>query len=228
MINKLKYFLLGHFLFKPQINIEKEWLGNSYGGFFICPKELNENSIVYSVGIGEDISFDIDLISKINCKIYAFDPTPKSINWIENNNSVPKENFVFHHYGISAKSGLIDFYLPKNPNHVSGSIIKNSNVNNSNSIKLNFFTISQVLKKLGHSKIDLLKIDIEGEEFEVLKSILIENITIKQIVVEFHPNLIKKGKSKTREIIKALNNSGYKCFGVSSSYSEFSFIKTEN
>ena len=26
MINKLKYFLLGHFIFKAQINIEKEWL----------------------------------------------------------------------------------------------------------------------------------------------------------------------------------------------------------
>ena len=35
MINKLKYFLLGHFIFKAQINIEKEWLGNSYGGFYI-------------------------------------------------------------------------------------------------------------------------------------------------------------------------------------------------
>ena len=57
------------------------------------------------------------------------------------------------------------------------------------------------------------------------KSILIENIDIKQIVVEFHPNLIKNGWAKTKNMIKTLNKSGYKCFGVSSSYSEFSFIK---
>ena len=225
MINKLKYFLLGHFIFKAQINIEKEWLGNSYGGFYINTNGLNENSIIYSVGIGEDISFDLDIISKFNCKVFAFDPTPKSITWVKNNLSVSKENFIFQEYGISAKSGFFDFYLPKNTNHVSGSIVKNSNVDISNSIKLEFRTISQVIKELEHNKIDLLKIDIEGEEYEVLKSILIENLDISQIVVEFHPNLIKNGRAKTKNMIKTLNKSGYRCFGVSSSYSEFSFIK---
>lgn len=225
MINKLKYFLLGHFIFKAQINIEKEWLGNSYGGFYINTDRLNENSIIYSIGIGEDISFDLDVISKFNCKVFAFDPTPKSISWVKNNVLDYDKSFIFHKYGISAKSGFFDFYLPKNPNHVSGSIIQNSNVDISNSIKLEFRTISQVIEELEHNKIDLLKIDIEGEEYEFLKSILIENIDINQIVVEFHPNLIKNGKTKTKNMIKTLNKSGYKCFGVSSSYSEFSFIK---
>jgi len=37
-------------------------LGTTYGGW-VLPKEvlLNENSIVYSGGVGEDISFDIKL-----------------------------------------------------------------------------------------------------------------------------------------------------------------------
>jgi hypothetical protein len=39
-----------------------EKLGTNYGGWFI-PKDcnLNENSIIYSVGVGEDISFDINI-----------------------------------------------------------------------------------------------------------------------------------------------------------------------
>ena len=39
-----------------------EKLGTNYGGWFI-PKEckLDENSIVYSAGVGEDISFDIKI-----------------------------------------------------------------------------------------------------------------------------------------------------------------------
>ena len=220
MIQKLKYFLLGHFIFKAQIIIEKNWLGNSYGGFYINTNGLNENSIIYSVGIGEDISFDLDIISKFNCKVFAFDPTPKSISWVKDNVLVSNKNFIFHEYGISAKSGFFNFYLPKNTNHVSGSIVKNSNVDISNSIQLEFRTISQVIEELEHDKID-----IEGEEYGVLKSILIEKIDIKQIVVEFHPNLIKNGRAKTKNMIKTLNKSGYKCFGVSSSYSEFSFIK---
>ena len=152
MINKLKYFLLGHFIFRAQINIEKEWFGNSYGGFYISSNGLNENSIIYSVGIGEDISFDLDIISKFNCKIFAFDPTPKSISWVKDNVIVSKKNFIFHEFGISAKSGFFDFYLPKNPNHVSGSIVKNSNIDILNSIQLEFRTISQVIEELEHNR----------------------------------------------------------------------------
>ena len=225
MIKKIKYFLIGHYILTPQIKLAKKWFGGKYGCFYVYPSNLNENSIIYSVGIGEDISFDLDIISKFNCKVFAFDPTPKSITWVKNNVLDSNKNFIFHEYGISAKSGFFDFYLPKNTNHVSGSIVKNSNVDISNSIKLEFRTISKVIEELEHNKIDLLKIDIEGEEYEVLKSILIENIYISQIVVEFHPNLIKNGRAKTKNIIKVLNKSGYKCFGVSSSYSEFSFIK---
>jgi len=33
MINKLKYFLLGHFIFKPQINIKKNGLETPMGAF---------------------------------------------------------------------------------------------------------------------------------------------------------------------------------------------------
>ena len=32
------------------------------------------------------------------------------------------DNFHFYDYGISDKSGFINFYLPKNPDHVSGSL----------------------------------------------------------------------------------------------------------
>ena len=41
-----------------------ERLGTNHGGWFV-PKEmiLNESSIVYSGGVGEDMSFDISLQS---------------------------------------------------------------------------------------------------------------------------------------------------------------------
>ena len=49
---------------KPNVNIEKKWYGNSYGGFYVHSTPLNSNSIVYSIGIGKDISFDCKIIKK--------------------------------------------------------------------------------------------------------------------------------------------------------------------
>ena len=57
-----------------------ERLGTKYGGWILPTNTtLNENSIIYSAGVGEDISFDLLLQNKYNCKIFLIDPTKRSI-----------------------------------------------------------------------------------------------------------------------------------------------------
>ena len=41
---------------------------------------LNEDSVIYSGGVGEDVSFDVLLNAKYNCNIFLIDPTIKAIN----------------------------------------------------------------------------------------------------------------------------------------------------
>jgi len=57
-----------------------EKLGTNYGGWYI-PKNitLNADSIVYSGGVGEDISFDLLLSDKYDCNIVLIDPTKRAI-----------------------------------------------------------------------------------------------------------------------------------------------------
>ena len=45
--------------------------------------ELNEKSIVYSGGVGEDISFYLLLHDKYGCNIVLLDPTKKAIKHYE-------------------------------------------------------------------------------------------------------------------------------------------------
>jgi len=54
-----------------------------------------------------------------------------------------------------------------------------------------------------------------------------KNIKINQLLIEFHPDLVEKGKSLTKESILKLNSLGLECFAVSDSFSEFSFINTK-
>jgi FkbM family methyltransferase len=222
-LKKIKYFLEGRIIQEPQIVINKKWIGNQYGGFNIHPNNLNKNAIVYSLGIGTDVSFDEELISEFGCKVYAYDPTPKSIYWVAQN--VKQDNFIMHPFGISNKTEKLKFYLPKNDDHVSGSLKMIKTVNHSKTIELDFKSIKEVMKQNKHDKIHLLKLDIEAAEYDLLNHIIKEQIQIDQIVVEFHPHLIDKGKKETLNIMKKMNEYGFKCFAISKTYLEYSFIK---
>lgn len=205
------------------VNVTKKWYGNNYGGFYVCPEFLNENSIIYSMGIGEDISFDTAVIENHNCHVFGFDPTPKSINWINQHHRLPSK-FNFFEYGIADISGLIDFYLPKNTEHVSGSFVKQDNINDKRKILVEMKSLDDIVSTLGHKQIDILKMDIEGAEYNVIDSLLKSKVQINQILIEFHDRFFDDGKNKTLNVIKKLKDHGYEIFGVSDSFEEVSFI----
>ncbi len=207
------------------VDCKHEWYGNQYGGFFVHPALLNNNSVVYSFGIGEDISFDQAIADKHKCTVHGFDPTPKSINWLDGQ-ELP-DNFIFHKYGIAEESGEVSFFLPKNPEHVSGSVVHQSNVEQNYNIKVDMKSFTDIIGELKHSKVDILKMDIEGSEYSVLENIFSSNVQINQILVEFHERFFKDGKLKTIKFVERLQSLGFEIFAISDSFEEISFVRLE-
>lgn len=209
---------------KPSYNCNKRWYGSSYGGFFIEPTLLNNKSIVYSFGIGKDISFDTKIINKYACKVYGFDPTPKSIEYIKSIKTSPL--FHFSPYGISLKTGTEKFYLPANSKGVSASMVVSEAVNKENYLEVNMKSFNDICKHFKHRHIDLLKIDIEGSEYEIIPNILNTDITITQLLVEFHDRFFQD-EIKSKKIIEFCKNKGFEVFASSLNYEEISFINTK-
>lgn len=88
--------------------------------------------------------------------------------------------------------------------------------------------LSTIMKELKVDKIDILKMDIEGSEYDVIKNILEEKIVVNQILVEFHHKFSAIGISRTKKSINLLNQHGYLIFSISKSGNEYSFIKHYN
>jgi len=223
MINLVKVMIgMSKDHLREKVQCNKKWCGNEYGGFYIHPNILDENSIIYSFGIGEDVSFDIDIINQYNAQVFGFDPTPKSINWI-NRQKLPA-NFHFYDFGIDIINGKKEFNLPDNDEHVSGSIFNPKHVSKGKKVEVQMRSLTSILKELNHNSIDILKMDIEGSEYDVLLNILDSKIEIGQILVEFHDRFFPEEKLKSKKIVKALQKNGYTIFGVSNSKEEVSFI----
>lgn len=202
------------------INTEKFGIQNKAWTFAI--DGLNEKSIIYSFGVGEDISWDVDIIKHYGVQVYAFDPTPKSIDWVAEQNTPPQ--FRFYEYGLADHDGTIKFYPPEDPDHVSHTILYKA-VTASNMIEVPVKTLSTIMHELNHTHIDILKMDIEGAEYAVLKSIVKSDVSIGQILVEFHHRFPQVSIKETIRTVQLLQKHGYKLFNVSETAEEFSFIQ---
>ncbi|TDX01733.1 FkbM family methyltransferase [Dinghuibacter silviterrae] len=208
---------------KTEVSIPHEWYGNAYGGFFVHPDLLNDRSVVYSFGIGEDVSFDLTMIEKHGCNVYGFDPTPKSIEWVKRQTLPPQ--FIFNPYGINAETGFVQFNLPRNKEYVSGSIEKHKGVDESEPILVPMKSFTDITRELGHQHVDLVKIDIEGTEYEIIDHILSSPVSIGQILIELHERFFRDGTAKTGKLLETLKRHSYAVFGVSETFEEVSFIK---
>jgi FkbM family methyltransferase len=200
----------------------KKWYGSAYGGFFVREEILKnrEQIIVYSCGVGKDISFDVEIMRKYKqSKIFAFDPTPISINWIKNRR-LPK-NFFFFPVGISDKNGTEKMYFPKNFAVSYG--VFSWDKENQDEIMVEMKTIEKIAEEHGHKFIDILKMDIEGSEFVVINSLDLTKIQFGQILVEFHERFLEDGSKVLKKTIAYLEANGYECFAVSDDF-EYSFV----
>ena len=221
-LNKTTGKVLLYRLYPVEIELKGEFLGTEYGGWFVNLEGISKSSIVYSLGVGEDISFDLTLIEKTGARVYAFDPTPRSIRWVKSQ-QLPDE-FKLYEYGIAGYDGVARFKPPANPDHVSHTILDKPETTDK-AIEVEVHRLKTIMKELGHDKIELLKMDIEGAEYEVLDDLVSSHLDVKQILVEFHHRWDNVGYWKTLKTIRKLRGVGYRVFHISKSGDEYSLIK---
>ncbi|MDH3645751.1 MAG: FkbM family methyltransferase [Gammaproteobacteria bacterium] len=189
-------------------------IGTRYGGWVVPDGVLNKHSICYCGGVGEDVSFDIGLIEKYNCAVYAFDPTPRAVNYVQENYSDYK-GFHFSQIGLWDSDSVLKFFAPANSEHVSHSIM---NLHKSDEFfEARCLRLSQIMNENGHKQIDLLKLDIEGAEYKVIESLLYDRLNIKIICIEYdeaHTPIDDGFLTRIRESISSLIDSGYRLIAV--------------
>ena len=210
---------------KSQHNVPKKVFGSEYGGHCVALNHLNNESVVYSAGLGYDISFDEQLILEYGLDVHGFDPTPGSIKHLKKT-GMPK-GFHLHEYGFSDMEGKQIFHMPVNPEHISHSTT-NHKQTMQEAIEVEMKTLKSTMGELNHTSIDLLKMDIEGSEYGIIDEICSNQIKVKQILIEFHHHFDNISVKSTKSAVDKLNNAGYKMFNISPDGHELSFIHLDS
>jgi FkbM family methyltransferase len=215
---------LGLSFYRPvQIARRVELHGDpEYGGWRICPDGVGAQSVVYDVGVGEDLSFAASLIRTYGLRVWAFDPTPRSIEWVERQPRSPE--LRFQPCGIAEFDGAATLYLPDDPRFVSGTLIRDGH-HRGGAHRVLVKRVATVMAELGHRRVDILKLDIEGAEYGVLHDVLRSGLDVEQILVEFHRAPGSADYAPAAAAIQELNRHGYRIFAVGHG-TDFSLIRT--
>lgn len=127
------------------------------GGKWICNpwRASTRSCVVYSMGVGDSLSFEKDMIKHTNCRLYTFDEDVYKADLFAN----VSDRISFYGWKIGQDQP-----------------------------RRNQFTIETIAKKLNHSSIDFLKIDIEGSENEIFPEFFIvgHKLFVCQVMIEFH------------------------------------------
>ncbi|MEH1793198.1 MULTISPECIES: FkbM family methyltransferase [unclassified Nostoc] len=167
---------------------------------------LNEGDCIFDVGanIGLFALFVSQFQKQV--KIFAFEPIKPIFDVLQANTILHSlSNITLLNYGLSSENNsvkLFTFYPNMTGNSTTKPLEKlqqrevmNTVLNKdmvdylfkSEEVRGEIRTLSSVINELDIKSIDLLKIDVEGEEYEVLKGINPNDWSkIKQIVAEVH------------------------------------------
>ena len=182
-----------------------EWLGSESHGYFVPTGLLDATSICYCVGAGQDITFDTELARIFGCRVLVVDPTPESrehfdavedavlrqvpLGIVEGRPfqyRIDSERFRLLRYieiGVCEAPGALRFYEPVKKGYLgrSAELFHESG----RYIELPVDRLSRIMSREGHVSIDLLKLEIEGSEYGVIRSVVEDRLDIKAILVEY-------------------------------------------
>lgn len=175
----------------------RRWFSDNGDNTLRLDYELSKDCIVFDVG-GYEGAWAEEISARFCCKIFVFEPVPEFAAAIQARFADnPRINVC--PYGLSNKSGELTISLSGDGSsfYTAGS----SRVAKAAVRKFEF----GLLRELGVSRIDLMKINIEGGEYDLL-DLMIENKTIsvvKHLQIQFHnfvPDAIERRNDIRRKL----------------------------
>jgi len=185
-------------------------LGSSYGSWLVPVDLIGDGWTCYCVGAGGDVTFDLELIRRYGATARAFDPVA---GYIEDavREAGDEPRFSAHRAAISPIDGPIRMQVTHDEH--SRSVSPAGLYDSTSFVELPGRTIPSLMAELGDTCIDLLKLDVEGGEYELLPELDLRALGVKVFAVQLHHT---GSVRMAHELIGRLKEAGYEPVGCMS------------
>jgi len=175
----------------PQERRVIPWFGDQGDKTLRVNYDLNEHSLVFDLG-GYEGQWASDIFAMYACSIYIFEPVQQYADHIARRFHKNKKIYV-HDFGLASSNRLERITIAQD----GSSLFKQGKA----SQEVRLVSIIDFLRERDIHQIDLMKINIEGGEYELLEHLIATNWIrhIRNLQVQFH-DFIPNAEQRMRRI----------------------------
>lgn len=170
-----------------------ERLGTKYGGWWLSIPAVGKDPLLIDCGLGRDISFPVAFLGRCGGRVIGIDPSPAAIAYCSERCPAAMQVRAAAFWTEAGRT--LTFHLPRpaeqlpsGADGVSGSLLPDHSYTGGGTLSVRTTSFAELLASAGRSECDVLKLDIEGAEYEVLAALCSsgEIRRARQVLVEFH------------------------------------------
>lgn len=182
---------------------------------FLVFQMIEDGNIILDVGANVGW-YSIQLAKRYkHAVIHAFEPIPSTFTVLKKNielNNIP--NVTLHNLALGGGEGKTDFFYFQGGSAVA-SRVNLLNHSKASKVECKITTLDSVVKHFNLQKIDFLKCDVEGSEFDVIKGGLQSISKLLPIIyIELYHGWCEKFGYEPNEVVEFLRKLGYQCFTI--------------
>lgn len=178
-------------------------VGSRPGGWTFPTDLIRPSWVCYMVGAGGDIAVDLDLIRGWGVSVRAFDAVESYVR-LALEHAAGEERFSAHHAAIAPEDGPLMMQVTHHPG--SSSVSPAGLYESTEMVELPGRSLPSLMAELGDERIDLLKLDIEGGEYELLPQLDLRAPGVQVFAVQLHHN---GSVSQALDAVAGLRRQGY-------------------
>jgi FkbM family methyltransferase len=184
---------------------------------FVYSPGLSAESVVIDAGCSYEADFSVYLMRRHGVRAFGVDPTRKHAQALHTLEQQYAGRFVHVPCAIAAADGVLTFHESRV--NESGSLL-DDHVNvvhdDITSYDVDAVTLSTLLERLSLTTVDILKLDLEGAEYDLLERATSDRLRpFRQIFVEFHHHAISRYTERdTRRVVDLVTGFGFRALSL--------------
>lgn len=177
-------------------------LGTPYGGWIVSD-EVDSGWTCYCVGMGGDVSLERALLER-GALVRSVEPVERFVTEAAEELRA-FDRFTAHHAAIAAQDG--ELTMQRHHEAVSSSLSAANLYDSSETVVVPALTLASLMAETGDDHVDLLKLDVEGIEYDLIPQLPLREIGVRVFATQLHHN---RSARDARRLVKQVEAQGYR------------------